>query len=1010
MILLLLVLAVMIVALSGGAEARSILLSDDFTAPDWNPPDSAKWTVFTENEGDDVWIETNNLVTNVSLGGTSVLITKSKLTTNELTVLVDFHVESFEAYPVWVEIRSLTGTSYVEWFTVYYDFDKGWSYRFRKDDTVRTSVTFSRSILSGRWYSLNLTFMEDTVSVKVVERSSGTTKWSKTGIGTDAIGKDNLVSFGVMAEGMESPRTRYDEFELWDLRVPPNVPPIWALLPEMEAVEDEAFVFDFTDFVFDPDTPRDNLRITSESIYIDDISGLTVTFLFPNGVTEASVLLRLSDGTDIVVASVTFTIEPVNDPPGHSIPRGQTAVEDVPLIIEVSQYLWDVDNELNELTLETDSIYATIEGLNLTVVYPEGVLEHNLTLNISDGIDTTEAILSFVVMPTDDPPTLQGLTEFTAYEDSDSLLDLAPYLSDVDTEAARLVISVSDARATVDGQNVTFHFIHGGIDVDVTIEVSDATSTVGVVLQVHVMEVNDAPTVSPTRTYLFTEDEEMTVDLHSYISDEDSPIENLTLECDHDAVVSINGLAIVLLFTEWQDEQDIHFLVFDGISKSNGSFEAHVREVNDPPVILGLGELPPPFEIVMDEDSDLWIEVIVEDEEHTTFRYTLDSAWSGATIFQNGTIGIFAGARMIGTYRATVYVDDYVGGIANLSFEIHVVNVNDPPGIPSILKPYPHTEFEEGMPVTFRVTVYDPDMNHGGVPQVTWTSNISGELKSLPANVDLTFTSDKLPVGHHLITVNVDDGEYSTNAVVEIYIVEAYETPPPEEEPSFVSTTEGKSLIGIVIAIILVTVLIAYFIGRRTGPREPIIEGTDETDITKALSKEELALLGEEIDKMATELETHRETEGIPAPEVAQVVAPAQLEPVAVPTEEELEDRAHSKEVREVMKSLTQLPRGMPTALWGKDMSKLASEIVDGPKRTALDGTELVEVDGKWYTSDHTKVGTFLQEWKDEERTAAPGTVTEEVRQAKLDKLEDALLEGKISEETYQKLLKKYGE
>jgi hypothetical protein len=51
-------------------------------------------------------------------------------------------------------------------------------------------------------------------------------------------------------------------------------------------------------------------------------------------------------------------------------------------------------------------------------------------------------------------------------------------------------------------------------------------------------------------------------------------------------------------------------------------------------------------------------------------------------------------------------------------------------------------------------------------------------------------------------------------------------------------------------------------------------------------------------------------------------------------------------------------------------------------------------------------VGSFLQEWKDEETSRPP--LTEEGRAKRLEQLEERLLEGKISEETYERLRRKY--
>jgi hypothetical protein len=66
------------------------------------------------------------------------------------------------------------------------------------------------------------------------------------------------------------------------------------------------------------------------------------------------------------------------------------------------------------------------------------------------------------------------------------------------------------------------------------------------------------------------------------------------------------------------------------------------------------------------------------------------------------------------------------------------------------------------------------------------------------------------------------------------------------------------------------------------------------------------------------------------------------------------------------MKALTQLPRGMPTHLWGKDIAQLGRDIVDGPRKTTPDGTEVVKLHGYWYTADYRNIGTFLREYKEE--------------------------------------------
>jgi hypothetical protein len=130
-------------------------------------------------------------------------------------------------------------------------------------------------------------------------------------------------------------------------------------------------------------------------------------------------------------------------------------------------------------------------------------------------------------------------------------------------------------------------------------------------------------------------------------------------------------------------------------------------------------------------------------------------------------------------------------------------------------------------------------------------------------------------------------------------------------------------------------------------------------------------------------------------------------EPVEL-SEEELAARVHAAQVQEVMKAITQLPRGLPTSLWGMDISKLAKEIVEGPRKTTPDGMPLVEIRGRWYTADHVQLGSFLEEHK--ETVVTGGPLSEADRTNKLRQLEDRLLEGKISEETFERLRKKYEE
>ena len=119
---------------------------------------------------------------------------------------------------------------------------------------------------------------------------------------------------------------------------------------------------------------------------------------------------------------------------------------------------------------------------------------------------------------------------------------------------------------------------------------------------------------------------------------------------------------------------------------------------------------------------------------------------------------------------------------------------------------------------------------------------------------------------------------------------------------------------------------------------------------------------------------------------------------------------ALATEQREVMRALTQLPQGLPTSLGGWDMSALAREVISGEKKTLPDGTVVVNINGKWYNANRTNAGRFMREHKEPKVSKAPkaSPPPELDLEDRLDKLEQALLDGKISEETYKELKVKY--
>ncbi len=1019
-VVVLLLTVAAIIMISQGTEAGRLVDSDDFTGVDGSPPDTSKWVVVNEDANDYVKLESNRLRTHILNGGHSYAMTTEEYDTGNFTFLVEWMpvVMSGRSGDIRVKLN-ISGTDQ-GWLIFYYDVDyHGWGYsRWLGGQVVGSSSKVTNAV-GGKWYLWNITFKHDKLDITITDMANDNIMYSKIDMALDPIHYPAKVQMGVFA-GIQThdPSSVWDDYRFFDNDLPPNKLPIWIDVPDLNAVEDIPVLYNFTSNVSDPDGEISLLSITSPSNFVVSTSGLEVTFQFPNGVLSVSIPLVLFDGFDQVTGDVNFTIQPVNDPPEAFLPKEHVAEEDTPYTFNATTFVRDIDNAKDELWFETSDPYVTVDGLVITALFPDGIAGHRAHLNLTDGQFKVAVRLDFTVVPVDDPPVIGDLGEFTAIEDNVSVFNLTPYLSDIDSTVEDLIIIVRSTNCSVVGQELHFLYTAGGVTEAVTIQVTDTHSMVDAVLLVHVEERNDAPVAHPMSPRGFTEDEEKTVDLSPYIEDEDTPMESITVTCDAPNVVRIDGFNITFLYTTWRSEHAIYFNVSDGFLVTEGSFLTQIESVNDAPVISGIGELPSPIEIELDEGSSAQYEVFVDDEDDNHFRYSISTLWSGVTVTTSGTIEIEAVHGDVGDYEATLAVEDPSGARATMSISIKVLNVNDPPSALLVHKPSNHTIVEHGKNVSFSVSFSDPDIMFGQVLTVTWVSNISGPFMTLTTEDDLAFIKDDLVVGLHRITVHVTDGEYVMEVWVELEIVEPYVPPPEKEDGSFISSTAG---IGVMILVVLVVVGAVIFLVVRSRKEEdegiettpPRDKGPIVTEVVDGSQRYEMAALGEELGKMADELEASKGAEPSPgSPPTSPPPPPREetldLEAVTPPTAEELEERQHSVEVREVMNALTAMPRGLPTALWGKDIAELGREIVDGPKKESPDGTILVQVDGRWYAADHTRPVAFLIEWKEDAPEEVSDERAEQDRHAKLEKLENALLEGNISEEMYERLKQKY--
>ncbi|MCG2827069.1 MAG: tandem-95 repeat protein, partial [Thermoplasmatales archaeon] len=234
-----------------------------------------------------------------------------------------------------------------------------------------------------------------------------------------------------------------------------NNPPSISGVPDQFGVEDIAWALDIISYISDTDNITDDLIITVNSPYVT-IDGKVLTFLYPNGIITDSVKITVSDGMATANQTITVTITPVNDAPTISGVPTQYASEDTDLYFDVSSYINDVDNSTDELTISTNSSYATVNGFVITFNYPNGILSENVRITVSDGINTSYQDIMVIVTPVNDAPVIDSFTPIsnpTIDEGKEQVFTVSA--SDVDNADLTITWYLDDSSVVI-GNTYTF--------------------------------------------------------------------------------------------------------------------------------------------------------------------------------------------------------------------------------------------------------------------------------------------------------------------------------------------------------------------------------------------------------------------------------------------------------------------------------------------------------------------------------------------------------------------------
>jgi hypothetical protein len=355
---------------------------------------------------------------------------------------------------------------------------------------------------------------------------------------------------------------------------PVNDPPVLAPIPDISAVEAIPYNLNLRKYITDPDTPVEAMNIQVDSPFVT-VERASLRFLYPEGVLTDRVGVSVSDGEFEDRNEILVNITPVDYPPivGHI--QDQRGLEDVPWTIDLGTYI-------QEISLASSSRHTTISGMNLTLLYPEGVTSDVVSLTISDGVNKAVVEFTVTIEPVNDPPGIDELPPLTVREEETYSMDVGPYIRDVDTPEEELILWIDSPVAEVQGHVIFLLYPEGGLTDVLQVEVWDGELGSTTELVVTVEPVNDAPDIDNIPPVTVKEDVPTTLDLGPIVIDVDTPLENLTLQVDS-PFVTAEGLTLVLLYPDGILADQVVVEVWDGELHDSTRLVVSVEPVNDPP-------------------------------------------------------------------------------------------------------------------------------------------------------------------------------------------------------------------------------------------------------------------------------------------------------------------------------------------------------------------------------------------------------------------------------------------
>ncbi|HGY9601743.1 TPA: Ig-like domain-containing protein, partial [Vibrio harveyi] len=523
----------------------------------------------------------------------------------------------------------------------------------------------------------------------------------------------------------------------------------------------------------DQDADSDSLSIESATVpaeqgTVEIIDGKLIFTPAEDFNGEATVTYVVTDGALTDEATVTVTVNPINDAP---VAVNDTVTTDEDTAVTIDVLANDSDPENDTLTITAASVPA--EQGTVTIVDGKLVFtpaenfngDATISYTISDGQLTDDATVAVTVNPVNDAPVA---VDDTVTTDEDTAVTIDVLANDSDPENDQLTITNASVPAEqgtvaiVDGKLVFTPAENFNGDATISYTISDGQLTDDATVAVTVNPVNDAP-VAVDDTVTTDEDTAVTIDVLANDSDPENDqltITNASVPAEQGTVAIVDGKLVFTPAENFNGDATISYTISDGQLTDDATVAVTVNPVNDAPVAVN-------DTVATDEDTAVTIDVLTNDSDLENDQLTITNASVPA---EQGTVTIVDG-KLVFTPA------ENFNGDATISYTISDGQLTDGATVAVTVNPVNDAPVavndtvstDEDTAVTIDVLANDSDPEND---QLTITNASVPAEQGTVTIVDgkLVFTPAENFNGDATISYTISDGQLTDDATVAVTV------------------------------------------------------------------------------------------------------------------------------------------------------------------------------------------------------------------------------------------------